>query len=121
MKRLGVRPLKLIVHNNVSAGRRIPAKRKVHSVPLDDTLMVLADDFLLPALALELALGAPDELLEELLVSCPEISKKDKERVCGELIFMTRMAETVVVSWMNTYTAGRWVTSSSSPYTAVSC
>jgi hypothetical protein len=55
--------------------------------------MVVADDFLLHALALALARGpAPDALLEELLatVSCPEISEnKNKERVCGEPISMT--------------------------------
>jgi hypothetical protein len=39
----------------------------------------LADDFLLPALALALALGpAPDALLELLAtVSCPEISENE--------------------------------------------
>jgi hypothetical protein len=60
-------------------------------VPLEDTLMV-ADDFLLPALALALAPGpAPDALLELLAtVSCPEISEnKNKEWACGEPISMT--------------------------------
>jgi hypothetical protein len=60
---------------------------------MDDTLMVVADDFLLPVLALELALGlVPDALPEELpaTVSCPEISENEnKERVCGEPISMT--------------------------------
>jgi len=58
--------------------------------------MVVADEFLLPALALALALGlaiglALDALPEELLttVSCPEISEhKNKKRECGELISM---------------------------------
>jgi hypothetical protein len=92
MERLGVRPLRLIVHHSINTERRIPAKRRVHNVPLDDTLMVVADDFLFPVLALALALGpALDELLELLAtVSCPEISEnKNKERVCGELISMT--------------------------------
>jgi hypothetical protein len=80
MERLGVRPLKLIVHHSINTERRIPAKRRVHNVPLDDTLMVVADDFLLPVLALALALGpAPDALLELLAtVSCPEISENEK-------------------------------------------
>ena len=89
MKRLGVSPLKLKVHHSINTERSIPAKRTVHNVPLDDTLMVVADDFLLPVLALALALGtAPDELLELLAtVSCPEISEnKNKNRVFGEPI-----------------------------------
>jgi hypothetical protein len=52
--------------------------------------MLVGDDFLLPALELELALGLePDALLEVLLatVSCPDIyENKNKERICGELI-----------------------------------
>jgi hypothetical protein len=93
IERPGVRPLELIVHHSINAERTIPAKRRVHNVPPDDTLMVVADDFLLPVLELELALGLePDALLEVLLetVSCPEISEnKNKEPICGELISMT--------------------------------
>jgi len=54
--------------------------------------MLVADDCLLAALALVLALGpALDPLLELLAtVSCPEISEnKNKERTCGEPISMT--------------------------------
>jgi hypothetical protein len=92
MKRFGVSPFKLIVHHSINTERSIPADRRVHNVPLDDTLMVVADDFLLLVLALALALGAaPDALLELLAtVSCPEISENmNKERVCGEPISMT--------------------------------
>jgi hypothetical protein len=50
--------------------------------------MVLGGDFLLPALAP--ALGTLDELLGELLISCPEISEnKDKEWACGEPVSIT--------------------------------
>jgi hypothetical protein len=86
MKRLGVSPLKLIVHHSINKERSIPADRRVHNVPLDDTLMVVADDFSLLVLALAQALGpAPDPLLELLAtVSCREISENmNKERVCG--------------------------------------
>ena len=92
MERLGVCPLKLVVHHSIDTEKSIPAKTRVHNVPLDDTLMVVADDFLLPELALALALGpAPDVLLEALLatVICPEISEnKNEEQVCGEPVFM---------------------------------
>ena len=67
--------------------------RRVHNVPLDDTLTVVADDFLSLALEPLLELGlAPDALLEELpaTVISPEISEnKNKERVCGEPISTT--------------------------------
>jgi hypothetical protein len=93
MERLGVCPLKLIVHHSIDTERSIPDKASVHNVPLDDTLMVAADDFLLPELALALALGlVPDALLEALLatVICPEISEnKNEEQVCGEPVSMT--------------------------------
>ena len=70
MKRLGVCPLKLIVRHSINTERSIPANVRVHNVPLDDALMVVADDFLSPAFALALALGpALDELLEELLTT----------------------------------------------------
>jgi len=76
MKRLGVSPLKLIVHHSIDTERSIPAKRRVHNVPLDDTLIEVADD-LLPSLALALALGPALDALLALLatVSCPEISE----------------------------------------------
>jgi hypothetical protein len=93
MGRLGVRPLRLIVHHSINTERSISARRRVYNVPLDDTLTVVADDFLSPALVPVLALGlAPDALLEELpaTVISPEISeKKNKERVCGKPISMT--------------------------------
>jgi hypothetical protein len=94
MKRLGVSPLKLIVHHSINTERIIPAKRRVHNVPLDNTLIEGADDCLFPALALALALGPALDVLLELLatVSCPEISEnKNKEWVCGhgEPISMT--------------------------------
>jgi len=41
--------------------RTIPAESRVHHVPLDDTLMVVTDDFLLTAPVLKLVLRpAPD-------------------------------------------------------------
>ena len=93
MERLGVCPLKLVVHHSIDTDRSIPAKARAHKVPLDDTLMVTADDFLLPALALALALGpALEALLEELLATVigPEISEnKNEEQVCGEPASMT--------------------------------
>jgi hypothetical protein len=61
MKRLRVSPFKLIVHHSINTERSIPAKRRVHNVSLDDSLIVVA----LSALALALALGpAPDALPE---------------------------------------------------------
>ena len=62
-----------IDHHSINTERSIPSNRRVNNVPLDDTLMVLADDFLSSALALALALGpVSDALLKELLaaVSC---------------------------------------------------
>jgi len=82
-----------IVH--ISPERSIPPKSGVHQVPMEGTLMVVPDDFLLPAFALALELGVDlvelDELLELLAtVSCPEISEnKNKDRVCDKPIFMT--------------------------------
>ena len=79
IERLGVCPLEFTVHHIVSTESSIPANRSVHNVPPDDTLTVAAEDFLLPALALELELGrAPEALLDELpaIVVCPEISEK---------------------------------------------
>ena len=57
MKRLRVSPFKLIVHHSINTERSIPAKRRVHNVSLDDSLMVVA----LSARALG---PAPDALLE---------------------------------------------------------
>jgi len=69
--------LELTVHHSIDTERSISTKRSVHNVLLDDTLMVVADEFLLPELALVLgrALLEPDELFEELpaTVTCPEI------------------------------------------------
>ena len=80
VERLGVCPLELTVHHIISTEGSIPANRSVHNVLPDDTLMVAAKDFLLPALALVLELGrAPDPLLDEFLaiLVCPEISEKN--------------------------------------------
>ena len=79
-----------MVHHNINTERSIPARRRVHSVPLDDTLTVVADDFLLPELVPELG-PAPAALLElPAAVTCPDISEnKNKERACGEPISMT--------------------------------
>ena len=81
MERLGVRPSKLKVYHSINTERSIPANRRVYNVPLDDTLMLVADDDLLPDLAL------PDELLAtESCLKIPE--NKNKERVCGQPISM---------------------------------
>ena len=55
-----VRPLDPTVHHSSNPERTTPAERSVHKVPLDNMLMVTADDFLLFVLALtvELELGA---------------------------------------------------------------
>ena len=53
-------------------------------MPLDDTLMVGADDFLSPELVLELELGFADEPDPEALLAavCPETSEnKTKEEI----------------------------------------
>jgi len=47
--------LELIVYHNINTEKSIPAKRNVNHVPLDDTLIVVADDSVLPA---------PDALLD---------------------------------------------------------
>ena len=52
-----VRPLDPTVHHSSNTERTTPAERSVHKVPLDNTLMVTADDFLLLAPAVELELG----------------------------------------------------------------
>jgi len=45
--------------------RNIPIKRSVHHVPLDDTMIVVADDPVLPAPVLVLKLGlTPDVLFD---------------------------------------------------------
>jgi len=57
--------LELIVDHSSNTERSIPAKRSVHHVPLDDTLVVVAKESVLPApmLVLKLLL-APDVLLD---------------------------------------------------------
>ena len=84
-ERVGLCPLKLIVHHSINTERSIPAKRKVRSILLDNTLMVVTDDCLSHALASTQALGpAPDAVPELFLatVSCPAISEyKNNERV----------------------------------------
>ena len=60
-----VRPLKPIVHHSINPGMSIPAESRAHYVPLDDTLMVVTDDFLLTSLVLDLVLRlAPDTVLD---------------------------------------------------------
>lgn len=74
-----VRPLDLIVHHSSNPERSIPAESIVHKVPLNDTLMVAADDFLLLELVAELGLGLEAGVVLEVLptaVICPEISEK---------------------------------------------
>ena len=74
-----VRPLDPTVHQSSSPKRTTPAKSSVHKVPLDNTLMVTAVDFLLLelVLAVELELGAELDGVA-LTVSCPEISIQKK-------------------------------------------
>ncbi len=83
----GVRPLEPIVHRSINAERSIPAKRNVDHVPLGDTPIVAANNFVLLAPVLVLKLGlAPDVLLDPeefpASVSCPEITEsKEKGRI----------------------------------------
>ena len=74
-----VRPLDPTVHQSSNPERTTPAERSVHKVPLDNTLMVTADDFLLfeLELAVELELGAELDGVA-LTVICPEISIQKK-------------------------------------------
>lgn len=77
-----VHSLNVIVHYSVNAKRSVPAvRRKVHNAPLDDTLTVLADDFLEPEAVPELE-PELDPLLDEFAatVTCPEISEKQEQR-----------------------------------------
>jgi hypothetical protein len=82
-----VRPLDLIVHHSINPEKSIPAESRIHQVPLDNTLTVVAEDFLSPAPVLELLLGlepVPEPVLELFVepdpvallvaVTCPEIS-----------------------------------------------
>jgi hypothetical protein len=72
-----VRPLEPTLHHSSNPERIIPAESSVHQVPLDNTLMATADDFLLfeLVLAVELELGAELDGVA-LTVICPEISNK---------------------------------------------
>jgi hypothetical protein len=67
------------VHNSSNPERSITAGSRVHQVPLDDTLMATADDFLLLVLVLPVELELEAEPVAEGLqetVICPEICKK---------------------------------------------
>ena len=60
-----VRPLKPIAHHSINPGISTPAESRAHYVLLDDTLMVVMDDFLLTSLVLDLVLRlAPDTVLD---------------------------------------------------------
>jgi hypothetical protein len=118
-----VRPLDLIVHHSSTPERSIPAETRIHQVPPDDALMVAADDFLSPApvlgllFALELVPGpfvVPDTVAFPAAVTCSAISAK--ETVRDEPHFTPECGPDI-----NTYTAGKWATSSWSPRTAVTC
>ena len=78
-----VRPLDPTVHHSSSPKRTTTAESRDHKVPLDNTLMVTADDFLLfeLELAVELELGAELDGVA-LTVICPEISIQ--KRGCNE-------------------------------------
>ena len=82
-----VRPLKPTVHHSSNPKRTIPAGSTVHWVPLDDTVMVTAGDFLLlvPVLAVELEVGAELDVVST--ASCPEIS--EEKEIHSEPHFMT--------------------------------
>ena len=117
-----VRPLDPTVHHRNNPKKSIPAKSRVHQVPLDDTLIATADDFLLLELVSPVELELEAELVAEGLpetVTCPETSER---RIHNEPHFTTDYGQDCEV-WpaRNTYTAGRTVGSSSSPRTAVSC
>ena len=115
-----VRPLDPTVHHRNNPKKSIPAKSRVHQVPLDDTLMVTTDDFLLLELVSPVELELEAELVPEGLpetVTRPETSEK---RVHNEPISRHGQDREVWPA-KNTYTAGRTVGSSSSPRTAVSC
>jgi hypothetical protein len=64
------------VHHSNNPERSIPAESRVHQVPLDDTLMATADDFLLlelvPPVELELEAEPDAEGVLETVI-CPEI------------------------------------------------
>ena len=51
-----VRPFEPTVHHSSNPEKTIPAESSIHQIPLDNTLMTTADDFLLfePVLADEL-------------------------------------------------------------------
>jgi hypothetical protein len=71
--------VEMIVHHSGNPERSIPAERRAHQVPLDDTLMVTADNFLLLVLVLAAELELGGELDAEGLpetVSSPKISEK---------------------------------------------
>ena len=70
-----VRPLDPTDHHSSSPKRTTHAESGVHKVPLDNTLMVTADDFLLFELVLAVELELEAELDGvALTVICPEIS-----------------------------------------------
>ena len=56
-----VRPLELTVHHSSNPESSITAKVRAHQVPLDDTLMATADDFLILVLVLPVELELETE------------------------------------------------------------
>jgi hypothetical protein len=83
--------LDLIVHHSIDPEKSIPAESRIHQVPLDNTVTLVAEDFLSPAPVLELLLGVepvPEPVLELFVeldpeallmaVTCPEISVNKK-------------------------------------------
>ena len=73
------RPLEPTFYHSSNPERSITAESRVHQVPLDDTLMATADDFLLLVLVLPVELELEAEPVAEALqetVICPEICKK---------------------------------------------
>jgi hypothetical protein len=99
-----VRPLDPTVHHRNNPKKSIPAKSRVHQVPLDDTLIATADDFLLLELVSPVELELEAELVAEGLpetVTCPETSEK---RVHNEPISRQSMAKTVKCGLLKTLT-----------------
>ena len=73
------RLLEPTVHHSSNPGEKHSAESKVHQVPLKDTLMATADDFLLLVLVLPVELELEAEPVAEGLQEteiCPEICKK---------------------------------------------
>ena len=74
--------------------REVSPPKAVHQIPLDDALIVTADDFLLLALVLAPELGlepldVPDPDALPVTVTCPAISGKKETRKYDKPIFTT--------------------------------